>query len=219
MSERITVSHPAVNIQTSRPVIVGGKPPALPSVDRPGKPFVVPVVEIKNNHKSSTASSGSYHADKVTGERRKDRLGGIFADLFGGTRANIGKHLRQVTEAIRRGAETPLAHGREYVEALEGEVRRLADFKEAVAESSASARSLQFRVFMDDTFEPLRATVSSLSKTVGKIERDIPPLMSRFGQTVNSLRTVFGELKDALNVSSHGDSYYVTLSEEDDFWK
>lgn len=112
-----------------------------------------------------------------------------------------------------------MAHGREYVEALEGEVRRLADFKEAVAESSASARSLQFRVFMDDTFEPLRATVSSLSKTVGKIERDIPPLMSRFGQTVNSLRTVFGELKDALNVSSHGDSYYVTLSEEDDFWK
>ncbi|XP_040354394.2 uncharacterized protein LOC121045546 [Ixodes scapularis] len=237
MDQSAAMSQPAVNIQTSRPVIVGGgtKQAIRPGMDRPGRPLMVPVVEVKNNHKSPTTASALYHADG-TGERRKDRLGSIFADLFGGTRANIAKHLRQklgsdsnaratfffytqVTEAIRRGAETPLAHGKEYVDTLEDDMRRLAMVKADVADSSAAARSLHFRVFMDDAFEPLRASTSSLSKAVGKLERDMPPLLSQFSQTVGSLRTVFGELREALNFTSLGDAYYVTLSEEEDFWK
>ncbi|CAN8003810.1 unnamed protein product [Ixodes pacificus] len=220
MDQSAAMSQPAVNIQTSRPVIVGGgtKQAIRPGMDRPGRPLMVPVVEVKNNHKSPTTASALYHADG-TGERRKDRLGSIFADLFGGTRANIAKHLRQVTEAIRRGAETPLAHGKEYVDTLEDDMRRLAMVKADVADSSAAARSLHFRVFMDDAFEPLRASASSLSKAVGKLERDMPPLLSQFTQTVGSLRTVFGELREALNFTSLGDAYYVTLSEEEDFWK
>ncbi|KAL1470194.1 hypothetical protein MTO96_040589, partial [Rhipicephalus appendiculatus] len=113
------LARPAVNIQTSRPVIVGGKtsangaphllrPQVLPWESQPsmssgslsssgtGSARPLHMVELKNNHRSPSGSAPPFRTQgTATAHRRQDKVRGIFTDLFGSTRTNIAKHLRQ----------------------------------------------------------------------------------------------------------------------------
>lgn len=227
IDEEAAQKQPSVSIQTTEPVIVSkteARPLSSSSFNGGLKHQVlVPIVEVKNNHRSPSGSmhgKGSvFHADASTvAAKRTDRLSSFFADVFG-ERHNIAKHLRQVTDNIKKDTETPLAHGKEYVDTLAAEVEGFSDIKSAIAKSAATARNLQFSVFMDDKYAPLRSTASSLTRQVGHLERKISPLVSQFRVTVDSLKTVFGELSSALNGSVVGDAYYANLGDDDDLWR
>ncbi|XP_064482696.1 uncharacterized protein LOC135395411 [Ornithodoros turicata] len=221
--------QPAVTIQTTKPVLVSKTEAVSPGTfgafsafnDKVKQQFLVPIVEVKNNHRSPSGSAhgkGSvFHADSaVIAGKREDRLSHFLADLFG-DRHNIAKYLRQATDLMKKGTETPLQHGKEYLDNLAAEMKRLSNIKSSVSLSSATARNLQFAVYMEDNYAPLRTTTASLTRTLGKLEREISPLISQFDLTVDNMKTVFNELSTALNGTVVGDSYYVSV-DEDDLW-
>ncbi|XP_077560567.1 uncharacterized protein LOC144175360 [Haemaphysalis longicornis] len=250
----VLLSRPAVNIQTSRPVIVGGKAPSSGGVSgllRPsvltwehpsaastvsgygggssssGRPLHRHTVELKNNHRSPNAGAAApYFHGQAAGapvNRRHDKVRGIFTDLFGSTRTNIAKHLRQATENVRKETEGPLSRITECADSLEAQSRRMGDLRAELAESAAAARVLRLRVFSEDVYEPLRSAASLASRAASDLEIRVPPVLQKVSETATGLRAALEDLKGALEnattSAAPNDAYYVALSEEDDFWK
>ncbi|XP_065292452.1 uncharacterized protein [Dermacentor albipictus] len=241
------LARPAVNIQTSRPVIVGGKtsangaahllrPQVLPWESQPsmssgtlsssgtGSARPLHMVELKNNHRSPTGSTPPFRSQGSTNaHRRQDKVRGIFTDLFGSTRTNIAKHLRQATESVRRDTEVPLSRVTDLADSLDGQARKLPDLRAELAESAAAARVLELRVFTEDAYEPLRAAASLASRAAADLEKRMPPMLQKVAETATGLRAAIGDLRSALENATAtvapNDAYYVALSEEDDFWK
>ncbi|KAL3202219.1 hypothetical protein MRX96_042630 [Rhipicephalus microplus] len=241
------LARPAVNIQTSRPVIVGGKtsangaahllrPQVLPwesqhsmssgSLSSTGTGSARPLhmVELKNNHRSPSGSTPPFRSQgSATANRRQDKVRGIFTELFGSTRTNIAKHLRQATENVRRDTEIPLSRVADMVDSLDAQTRKLPDLRAELAESAAAARVLELRVFTEDAYEPLRAAASQASRAAADLEKRMPPMLQKVAETANGLRAAIGDLRGAIENATTtvapNDSYYVALSEEDDFWK
>ncbi|KAH7954524.1 hypothetical protein HPB49_019398 [Dermacentor silvarum] len=270
------LARPAVNIQTSRPVIVGGKtssngaahllrPQLMPWESQPsmssgtlsssgtGSARPLHMVELKNNHRSPTGSTPPFrsqasmritaqgaannsatrrHTQRIrlrtavgtaTANRRQDKVRGIFTDLFGSTRTNIAKHLRQATESVRRDTEVPLSRVTDLADSLDAQARKLPDLRAELAESAAAARVLELRVFTEDAYEPLRAAASLASRAAADLEKRMPPMLQKVAETATGLRTAIGDLRGALENATTtvapNDAYYVALSEEDDFWK
>ncbi|XP_075543922.1 uncharacterized protein LOC142578419 [Dermacentor variabilis] len=241
------LARPAVNIQTSRPVIVGGKtsangaahllrPQVLPWESQPsmssgtlsssgtGSARPLHMVELKNNHRSPTGSTPPFRIQGTsTAHRRQDKVRGIFTDLFGSTRTNIAKHLRQATESVRRDTEVPLSRVTDLADSLDGQARKLPDLRAELAESAAAARVLELRVFTEDAYEPLRAAASLASRAAADLEKRMPPMLQKVAETATGLRAAIGDLRGALEnataTMAPNDAYYVALSEEDDFWK
>ncbi|XP_037508075.1 uncharacterized protein LOC119383871 [Rhipicephalus sanguineus] len=241
------LARPAVNIQTSRPVIVGGKtsangaahllrPQLLPWEAQPsmssgsmsssgtGSARPLHMVELKNNHRSPSGATPPFRSQgTATAHRRQDKVRGIFTDLFGSTRTNIAKHLRQATENVRRDTEIPLSRVADLADSLDAQTRKLPDLRAELAESAAAARVLELRVFTEDAYEPLRAAASLASRAAADLEKRMPPMLQKVAETATGLRAAIGDLRGALENATAtvapNDSYYVALSEEDDFWK
>ncbi|XP_072143762.1 uncharacterized protein [Dermacentor andersoni] len=158
-----------------------------------------------------------------TAHRRQDKVRGIFTDLFGSTRTNIAKHLRQATESVRRDTEVPLSRVTDLADSLDGQARKLPDLRAELAESAAAARVLELRVFTEDAYEPLRAAASLASRAAADLEKRMPPMLQKVAETTTGLRAAIGDLRGALENATAtvapNDAYYVALSEEDDFWK
>nr|XP_037276742.1 uncharacterized protein LOC119169830 [Rhipicephalus microplus] len=148
----------------------------------------------------------------ATANRRQDKVRGIFTELFGSTRTNIAKHLRQATENVRRDTEIPLSRVADMVDSLDAQTRKLPDLRAELAESAAAARVLELRVFTEDAYEPLRAAASQASRAAADLEKRMPPMLQKVAETANGLRAAIGDLRGAIENATTtvapNDSYY-----------